>query len=73
MLPSPFPFCHVVTTTTHKSLRGPRGGLILTNELHLSERISSSMFPGIQGGPLSHVVAAKAVAFNEALTPEFKV
>ncbi|MGP1916551.1 MAG: serine hydroxymethyltransferase [Candidatus Hodgkinia cicadicola] len=72
VLPSPFPHCHIATTTTHKSLRGPRGGLILTNELHLFERISSSIFPGLQGGPLSHTIAAKAVALNEALTVEFK-
>ncbi len=70
--PSPFPHAHVVTTTTHKTLRGPRGGMILTNDELLAKKINSAIFPGIQGGPLMHVVAAKAVAFGEALRPEFK-
>jgi glycine hydroxymethyltransferase len=70
--PSPFPHAHVVTTTTHKTLRGPRGGLILTNDEELSKAINRSVFPGSQGGPLMHIVAAKAVAFGEALKPEFK-
>jgi glycine hydroxymethyltransferase len=70
--PSPFPHAHVVTTTTHKTLRGPRGGLILTNDEELSKAINRSVFPGSQGGPLMHIVAAKAVAFAEALKPEFK-
>jgi glycine hydroxymethyltransferase len=70
--PSPFPYCQVVTTTTHKTLRGPRGGLILTNDEELSKLFNKSIFPGSQGGPLMHVIAAKAVAFGEALKPEFK-
>ena len=70
--PSPFPYAHVATTTTHKTLRGPRGGMILTNEEDLAKKFNSSVFPGMQGGPLMHVIAAKAVAFHEALTPEFK-
>jgi glycine hydroxymethyltransferase len=70
--PSPFPHAHVVTTTTHKTLRGPRGGMILTNDEKLAKKINSAIFPGIQGGPLMHVIAAKAVAFGEALQPEFK-
>ncbi|MBV1925778.1 MAG: serine hydroxymethyltransferase, partial [Rhodobacteraceae bacterium] len=70
--PSPFPHAHVVTTTTHKTLRGPRGGMILTNDAALAKKINSAIFPGIQGGPLMHVIAAKAVAFGEALRPEFK-
>ncbi len=70
--PSPFPHAHVVTTTTHKTLRGPRGGMILTNDEDLAKKINSAIFPGMQGGPLMHVIAAKAVAFHEALTPEFK-
>ncbi|MEM9881769.1 MAG: serine hydroxymethyltransferase [Planctomycetota bacterium] len=70
--PSPFPHCHVVTTTTHKTLRGPRGGLILTDDEDLAKRFNKAVFPGTQGGPLMHVVAAKAVAFGEALKPEFK-
>ncbi|HEY4136301.1 MAG TPA: serine hydroxymethyltransferase [Alphaproteobacteria bacterium] len=70
--PSPLPHAHVVTTTTHKTLRGPRGGLILSNDLEIGKKINSSIFPGIQGGPLMHVIAGKAVAFGEALTPEFK-
>jgi glycine hydroxymethyltransferase len=71
--PSPFPHAHVVTTTTHKTLRGPRGGLILTNDEDMAKKINSAIFPGLQGGPLMHVIAAKAVAFGEALRPEFKV
>ena len=70
--PSPFPHCHVATTTTHKTLRGPRGGMILTNDADLAKKFNSAIFPGIQGGPLMHVIAAKAVAFGEALRPEFK-
>jgi glycine hydroxymethyltransferase len=70
--PNPFPHAHIVTTTTHKTLRGPRGGLILTNDKKLASKINSAVFPGLQGGPLMHVVAAKAVAFGEALRPEFK-
>ena len=70
--PSPIPHAHVVTSTTHKTLRGPRGGLILCNDAELSKKIDSSIFPGLQGGPLMHVIAAKAVAFGEALTPEFR-
>ena len=71
--PSPLPFADVVTTTTHKSLRGPRGGMILTNKEDIAKKINSAVFPGLQGGPLMHVIAAKAVAFGEALRPEFKV
>jgi glycine hydroxymethyltransferase len=70
--PSPFPHAHVATTTTHKTLRGPRGGMILTNDEDIARRVNSAIFPGIQGGPLMHVIAAKAVAFGEALRPEFK-
>ena len=70
--PSPFPHAHVVTSTTHKTLRGPRGGLILTNDEDLAKKVNSAIFPGIQGGPLMHTIAAKAVAFGEALRPEFK-
>jgi glycine hydroxymethyltransferase len=70
--PSPFPHAHVVTTTTHKTLRGPRGAAIFTNDEALAKKINSAVFPGLQGGPLMHVVAAKAVAFSEALQPEFK-
>jgi len=71
--PSPFPHAHVVTSTTHKSLRGPRGGLILTNDEDIAKKINSAVFPGLQGGPLMHTIAAKAVAFGEALRPDFKV
>ncbi len=71
--PSPFPHAHAVTTTTHKTLRGPRGGMILTNDETLAKKFNSAIFPGIQGGPLMHVIAAKAVAFGEALRPEFKL
>ncbi|CAN5230248.1 serine hydroxymethyltransferase [soil metagenome] len=70
---SPVPYAHVTTTTTHKSLRGPRGGLILTNDEALAKKLNSAIFPGLQGGPLMHVIAAKAVAFKEALQPDFKV
>lgn len=70
--PSPVPHAHVVTSTTHKSLRGPRGGMILTNDEAIAKKINSAVFPGIQGGPLMHVIAAKAVAFGEALQPSFK-
>jgi glycine hydroxymethyltransferase len=71
--PSPFPHAHVVTTTTHKTLRGPRGGVILTNDEALAKRLNSAVFPGMQGGPLMHVIAAKAVAFGEALKPSFRI
>ncbi len=71
--PSPFPHAHVVTTTTHKTLRGPRGGMILADDEDMGKKINSAVFPGLQGGPLMHVIAAKAVAFGEALKPEFKV
>jgi glycine hydroxymethyltransferase len=70
--PSPVPHAHVVTSTTHKSLRGPRGGLILTNDEEMAKKINSAVFPGLQGGPLMHVIAAKAVAFGEVLRPEFR-
>ncbi len=70
--PSPLPHAHVVTTTTHKSLRGPRGGMILSNDPEIAKKMNSAVFPGLQGGPLMHVIAAKAVAFGEALKPEFK-
>ena len=70
--PSPLPHAHVCTTTTHKSLRGPRGGMILTNDADIAKKVNSAVFPGLQGGPLMHVIAAKAVAFGEALRPEFK-
>jgi glycine hydroxymethyltransferase len=70
---SPVPYAHVTTTTTHKSLRGPRGGLILSNDEALAKKLNSAIFPGLQGGPLMHVIAAKAVAFGEALRPDFKV
>jgi len=71
--PSPIPHAHVVTTTTHKSLRGPRGGLILSNDEAIAKKMNSAVFPGLQGGPLMHIIAAKAVALKEALQPEFKV
>ena len=71
--PSPFPHAHVVTSTTHKTLRGPRGGFLLTNDEELAKKINSAVFPGLQGGPLMHVIAAKAVAFGEALRPSFKL
>ena len=71
--PSPFPHAHVVTSTTHKTLRGPRGGIVLTNDETIAKKINSAVFPGMQGGPLMHVIAAKAVAFGEALRPEFKI
>jgi len=71
--PSPFPHAHVVTTTTHKTLRGPRGGVILSNDEDLAKKLNSAVFPGLQGGPLMHVIAAKAVAFGEALRPSFKL
>ncbi|MTI17380.1 serine hydroxymethyltransferase [Rhodobacteraceae bacterium RKSG542] len=70
--PSPFPHAHIATSTTHKTLRGPRGGLVLTNDADIAKKINSAIFPGLQGGPLMHVIAAKAVAFHEALRPEFK-
>ena len=70
--PSPLPHAHVVTTTTHKTLRGPRGGMILANDEEIGKKINSAVFPGLQGGPLMHVIAAKAVALGEALQPEFK-
>ena len=70
--PSPFPHAHVATSTTHKTLRGPRGGIVLTNDEDIAKKINSAVFPGLQGGPLMHVIAAKAVAFGEALTPDFK-
>ncbi|PPC99135.1 MAG: serine hydroxymethyltransferase [Methylocystis sp.] len=70
--PSPLPHAHVVTTTTHKTLRGPRGGMVLTNDEAIAKKINSAVFPGLQGGPLMHVIAGKAVAFGEALTPQFK-
>lgn len=71
--PSPFPYADFVTTTTHKTLRGPRGGIILTNSEENAKKVNSKIFPGIQGGPLEHIIAAKAVAFGEALQPEFKI
>jgi len=70
---SPVPYAHVTTTTTHKSLRGPRGGLMLWNDEALTKKFNSAVFPGLQGGPLMHVIAAKAVAFGEALRPDFKI
>ncbi len=72
LYPSPVPHAHVVTTTTHKTLRGPRGGMVLTNDPELAKKINAALFPGLQGGPLMHVIAAKAVAFGEALRPEFR-
>src|SRR5687767_7821696 len=71
--PSPLPHAHIVSTTTHKTLRGPRGGMILSNDEDIGKKINSAVFPGLQGGPLMHVIAAKAVSFGEALKPEFKV
>jgi glycine hydroxymethyltransferase len=73
VFPSPLPHAHVVTTTTHKTLRGPRGGLILSNDRKLGRKIDAAVFPGLQGGPLMHVIAAKAVAFGEAQRPDFKI
>jgi glycine hydroxymethyltransferase len=73
LYPSPLPHAHVVTTTTHKTLRGPRGGMVLTNHEDIAKKINSAIFPGLQGGPLMHVIAAKAVAFGEALRPDFAV
>ena len=70
--PSPVPYAHVVTTTTHKTLRGPRGGMILCNDEEIFKKINKAIFPGIQGGPLMHIIAAKAVCFKEAMQPEFK-
>ena len=72
LYPSPFPHAHIATTTTHKTLRGPRGGMILTNDEDLAKKINSAVFPGLQGGPLMHVIAGKAAAFGEALRPEFR-
>ena len=72
MHPSPIPYAHVVTSTTHKTLRGPRGGLILTNDEEIAKKVNKAIFPGIQGGPLMHIIAAKAICFGEALKPEFK-
>ncbi|MBN9343222.1 MAG: serine hydroxymethyltransferase [Caedibacter sp. 38-128] len=72
VFPSPLPHAHVVTTTTHKTLRGPRGGMILSNDLAIGKKLNSAIFPGAQGGPLMHIIAAKAVAFKEALSPAFK-
>ncbi len=72
MHPSPIPYAHVVTSTTHKTLRGPRGGIILTNDEEIAKKVNKAIFPGIQGGPLMHIIAAKAVCFGEALKPEFK-
>jgi glycine hydroxymethyltransferase len=71
--PSPVPYAHITTSTTHKTLRGPRGGIILTNDLDIQKKVNSSIFPGLQGGPLMHVIAAKAACFGEALKPDFKV
>jgi glycine hydroxymethyltransferase len=73
LYPNPFPHAHIVTTTTHKTLRGPRGGMVMTNDKKLAKKIDSAVFPGLQGGPLMHVIAAKAVSFGEALRPEFKL
>jgi glycine hydroxymethyltransferase len=72
LFPSPLPYAHVVTTTTHKTLRGPRGGMVLSNDADIGRKINSAVFPGLQGGPLMHVIAGKAAAFNEALRPEFR-
>ncbi|MGH6993812.1 MAG: serine hydroxymethyltransferase, partial [Caulobacteraceae bacterium] len=73
VFPNPLPHAHVVTTTTHKTLRGPRGGMILSNDVKLGKKVDAAVFPGIQGGPLMHVIAAKAVSLGEALTPEFRI
>lgn len=73
LYPNPSEFAHVITTTTHKTLRGPRGGMILTNDAEIAKKINSAVFPGIQGGPLMHVIAGKTVAFGEALKPEYKI
>src|SRR5262249_17427580 len=73
LIPSPMEHAHVVTTTTHKTLRGPRGGMVLTNDKTIAKKVNSAGFPGIQGGPLMHVIAGKAVAFGEALKPAFKL
>ena len=72
LYPNPFPYAHIATTTTHKTLRGPRGGMILALDEELGKKINSAIFPGLQGGPLMHVIAGKAIAFGEALRPEFK-
>jgi glycine hydroxymethyltransferase len=71
--PSPLPHAHVVTTTTHKTLRGPRAGMVLSNDQEIGKKINSAVFPGLQGGPLMHIIAAKAVAFKEALSPAYKL
>src|SRR5436305_880110 len=71
--PSPLPYAHVVTTTTHKTLRGPRGGMVLANDAEVGKKINSAVFPGLQGGPLMHIIAAKAVALGEALRPDFRI
>src|SRR6202040_1447974 len=73
LFPSPLPCPHVVATTTNKTLRGPRGGMVLSNDAELGKKINSAVFPGLQGGPLMHIIAGKAVALGEALRPDFKV